>query len=95
MDDELESLNHPVWECKFHVVFIPKCRRKVLHGELRRYLVRIPAKPIGQSRRSRSPVPEHRDHPGAWRRWDDLLRWLRSLRQGRICPRKEGVAILT
>jgi putative transposase len=38
MDDELESLNHTVWECKYHVVFIPKCRRKVLYGELRRYL---------------------------------------------------------
>ncbi len=23
-----ESLNHTVWECKYHVVFIPKCRRK-------------------------------------------------------------------
>ena len=38
MDDELESLNHTVWNCKYHVVFIPKCRRKVLYGELRRYL---------------------------------------------------------
>jgi REP element-mobilizing transposase RayT len=25
-------------ECKYHVVFIPKCRRKVLYGELRRHL---------------------------------------------------------
>jgi putative transposase len=36
--DDLESLNHTVWDCKYHVVFIPKCRRKVLYGELRRYL---------------------------------------------------------
>jgi putative transposase len=36
--DELESLNHTVWNCKYHVVFIPKCRRKVLYDELRRYL---------------------------------------------------------
>ena len=28
--DEYESLSHSKWECKFHVVFIPKCRRKVL-----------------------------------------------------------------
>ena len=34
--DDLESLNHSVWECKYHVVFIPKCRRKKLYGELRR-----------------------------------------------------------
>ena len=25
--DTLESLNHSVWDCKDHVVFIPKCRR--------------------------------------------------------------------
>jgi putative transposase len=38
MDDDLESLSHTKWECKYHVVFIPKCRRKVLYGELRRHL---------------------------------------------------------
>ena len=26
-----ESLKHTTWECKYHVVFIPKCRRKVLY----------------------------------------------------------------
>jgi len=36
--DEYNSLNHTKWECKYHVVFIPKCRRKVLYGELRRNL---------------------------------------------------------
>jgi putative transposase len=36
--DEYASLNHTVWECKYHVVFIPKCRRKTLYGELRSYL---------------------------------------------------------
>jgi putative transposase len=36
--DDSESLSHTRWECKYHVVFIPKCRRKVLYGELRRYL---------------------------------------------------------
>ena len=36
--DEMESLSHTKWECKYHVVFIPKCRRKVLYGELRRHL---------------------------------------------------------
>jgi REP-associated tyrosine transposase len=28
--EERESLNHTKWECKYHVVFIPKCRRKTL-----------------------------------------------------------------
>ena len=36
--DDLESLNHSKWECKYHVVFIPKCRRKLLYAQLRRYL---------------------------------------------------------
>lgn len=36
--EDVESLNHTKWECKYHVVFIPKCRRKTLYGELRRYL---------------------------------------------------------
>ncbi len=36
--DERRSLNHTKWECKYHVVFIPKCRRKVLFKELRRHL---------------------------------------------------------
>ena len=36
--DEYKSLSHTRWECKYHVVFIPKCRRKTLYGQLRRYL---------------------------------------------------------
>ena len=36
--DEQASLNHTKWECKYHVVFIPKCRRRTLYQELRRYL---------------------------------------------------------
>ena len=33
--NDYQSLNHTKWECKYHVVFIPKCRRKVLYGEIR------------------------------------------------------------
>ena len=36
--DEAESLSHTKWECKYHAVFIPKCRRKGLYGELQRHL---------------------------------------------------------
>jgi putative transposase len=36
--DKIESLNHTKWDCKYHVVFIPKGRRKVLYGELRKHL---------------------------------------------------------
>lgn len=36
--DEYQSLNHSQWECKYHVIFIPKCRRRVLFGQLRPHL---------------------------------------------------------
>jgi putative transposase len=36
--DEMESLSDTKWECKYHVVFIPKCRRKTLYGEVRQHL---------------------------------------------------------
>src|SRR3989449_2958257 len=36
--NEYESLNHTKWECKYHVVFIPKYRRKALYGSLRQHL---------------------------------------------------------
>ncbi len=36
--DSVSSLNHSVWDCKYHVVFIPKCRRKKLFGALRKEL---------------------------------------------------------
>lgn len=33
-----ESLKHTKWECKYHVIFIPKYRRRTLFGRLRREL---------------------------------------------------------
>ena len=36
--DNLMSLSHTRWECKYHVVFIPKCRRRTLYAQLRRHL---------------------------------------------------------
>lgn len=36
--DDASNLSHSKWECKYHVVFIPKCRRKTLYEQLRRHL---------------------------------------------------------
>ncbi len=36
--DDYQNLNHTKWECKYHVIFIPKYRRKTLYKELRRHL---------------------------------------------------------
>ena len=38
MNDDVRSLKHAVWECKYHIVWIPKYRKKTLYGQLRRYL---------------------------------------------------------
>jgi putative transposase len=48
--DQAESLTHTKWECKYHVVFIPKCRRQTLYQELRRNLGEV-------FRKLRSPSP--------------------------------------
>ena len=32
------SLGHSRWECKYHVVFVPKGRKKVLYGKIRKFL---------------------------------------------------------
>jgi len=38
---DVKSLSHTAWDCKYHLVWIPKCRKKVLYGELRKYLGEI------------------------------------------------------
>ena len=35
---QVASLSHTRWECKYHIVFIPKYRRKALFGQIRREL---------------------------------------------------------
>jgi putative transposase len=39
--DEAQSLCHTRWDCKYHVVFIPKCRRKKMFVELREHLGKV------------------------------------------------------
>ena len=36
--DKYESLSHTAWDCKYHVVFIPKFRRRTLYKQLREHL---------------------------------------------------------
>ena len=33
-----ESLTHSKWDCKYHIVFIPKGRKKALYGSVRKFL---------------------------------------------------------
>ncbi len=73
------SLSHSRWEYKYHVVWIPKCRRKVLFGQLRKH--------IGEvfhdlARQKQSKILEghlHEDHVHVlyqFRRSTLLRRWL-------------------
>ena len=36
-----QSLSHTMWECKYHIVWIPKYRKKTIFGELRKHLGEI------------------------------------------------------
>ena len=36
--NDIQCLSHTKWECKYHVVWIPKYRRKMLYGQLRKNL---------------------------------------------------------
>jgi hypothetical protein len=38
MSQDHNHPNHATWECKYHAVFTPKYRKKVLFGEIRRHL---------------------------------------------------------
>ncbi len=56
------SLNHSRWECKYHVVFIPKYRKKAIFGQIRRDLGEV-IKRLAEQRESRIEeghlMPDH------------------------------------
>ena len=54
--DEYQSLAHTKWDCKYHVVFIPKCRRRTLYVPLR--------KPLGEVFRQLAGQKESRIEEG-------------------------------
>ena len=39
--NDIHSLSHSKWNCKYHIVFAPKYRRKVFYGEKKREIGRI------------------------------------------------------
>jgi len=36
--EHVQSLNHTLWECKYHVMWISKYRKKTLYGQLRSHM---------------------------------------------------------
>lgn len=56
--DKFESLSHTAWDCKYHVVFIPKCRRRTLYAQqmvIREYI------------KNQEKEDERLDQLGLWR----------------------------
>jgi len=49
--NDVSSLNHTRWECKYHIIWIPKYRKKTLFGQLRKYLGQV-FKELARSRES-------------------------------------------
>ena len=41
MEAEYNHLNHATWECKYHVGFTPKYRKKLLFGKVKRHLGQV------------------------------------------------------
>src|ERR1035437_10029638 len=60
--DEYASLSHTKWDCKYHIVFIPKCRRKILYKDLRQHLGEV-FRDLARQRESRIEeghlMPDH------------------------------------
>lgn len=65
--DRPTNLSHTSWECKYHVVFIPKCRRRTLDEQLRRHLGEVFHKLARQKESTIEEghlLPDHRGGPG-------------------------------
>ena len=50
--------NHATWECKYHVVFIPKYRKKAIFGVIKKRLGDV-FHELARRRESKIPAPEH------------------------------------
>src|SRR5215813_246044 len=57
-----ESLSHAKWECKYHVVFIPKGRKKALYGKIRTFLGPVLRELAGQRGSTIVEGPMVQDH---------------------------------
>ena len=59
---DYRSLSHARWECKYHVVFIPKYRKKAIYGALRKHLGEV-LRRLAQQRESQIEeghlMPDH------------------------------------
>jgi hypothetical protein len=88
----VERLRHPRWECKYHVVFIPKYRKKAIFGQIGHELCEV-FRPLARQKESVIEeghlLPDHVGHPRARTRQARVIGG-RSLygrgQDGRRCP---------
>lgn len=41
MSNLYQSLSHSKWNCKYHVIFVPKKRKSIIYGKIRKELAKI------------------------------------------------------
>ena len=58
MANDVKSLAHTKWNCKYHIVFAPKYRRKVFFGEKKREIGKIPSRSVRMHRLIYKEHPE-------------------------------------
>ena len=67
-----QSITHTRWNCTYHIVFIPKYRRKIMYGETKRDLVEIIKKLCEMKLMIFDRHPEYRS------KWGDRHFWARG-----------------
>jgi putative transposase len=84
--DGFESLNPAKWHCKYYAVFIPKYRRKVLYGEVKRHVGPV-FRQLAEQRESRVQeahvMPDNVYTAGDSAEIRGLVRWW----EARLCAR--------
>ena len=73
-----ESLSHVRWDCKYHVVFVPKYRQKNLYGKFRRkgiilHSLGSAAGRVKWGRGETPPSPMNKRHQGFVRDWTNTV----------------------
>lgn len=73
MPEQYQSMSHSRWDCKYHIVFVPKYRRQVLFGQIRQRLGPIFHDFSAQRSQAVSSMkwPVHR--PRSWAKADRFL----------------------
>ena len=106
--NDVNSLSHTSWNCKYHVVFAPKYRRKVFFGEKRREIGSIlrtlcnwkgikiiEAEVCADHIHMLIEIPPKIAYRGSWGSWKERAAWcLREVSGTEIQIPKSGILVL-